>query len=345
MSGDHAVRTMFGLWTAIFVVTALYFTSSIFAPIAFSLFIMAIVWPLQKTLQARLPKLAALAVTILVTLGVIAVLASLIVWGFGKVGQWLIGNAGRFQSLYKQMSDWFEGHGIFIAALAVEHFNIGWLLRIFNGIAGRIQNLVTFATITSVFTILGLLEINAVRHNLTALNREGGALDLSRLGAEIAAKFQKYMVVRSLMSVMTGLVIWIFALFAGLELATAWGVIAFVLNYIPFLGPLIATIFPALFAIAQTESWQTGVTVFLCLNAIQFLSGSYIEPRIAGSALSVSPFMVLFAVFFWSFIWGIPGAFIGVPILIALITICGRYPASRWIAVVLSGREETPGPV
>ena len=147
------------------------------------------------------------------------------------------------------------------------------------------------------------------------------------------------MLVRSAMSVLTGLVVWAFALLAGLELATAWGVIAFVLNYIPFIGPLVATVFPTLFALVQFGSWQLAAIVFLGLNVIQFLIGSYLEPRIAGAALSVSPFLVLFAVFFWAFLWGLPGAFIGVPIVIAALTLCEQLESTRWIATLLSGRE------
>ena len=124
---------------------------------------------------------------------------------------------------------------------------------------------------------------------------------------------------------------------AGLELAAAWGAIAFALNYIPFLGPLIATVFPTLFAIAQFESWQMAVVVFVCLNLIQFVIGSYLEPLLTGASLAISPFAVIFAVFFWSFMWGLPGAFIGVPILIAFIAYCAQEPSSRWIAVLLSG--------
>lgn len=80
-----------------------------------------------------------------------------------------------------------------------------------------------------------------------------------------------------------------------------------------------------------------AVVVFMCLNLIQFLIGSYLEPRIAGAALSISPFVVLLAVFFWMFLWGVPGALIGVPIMIAALTICEQYPASRWVAELLSG--------
>jgi AI-2 transport protein TqsA len=143
--------------------------------------------------------------------------------------------------------------------------------------------------------------------------------------------------VRTLMSVLTGALVWLFALAVGLPLAAEWGVIAFALNYIPFIGPFIATLFPTLFAIAQFSSWQMAVVVFACLNLIQFLVGSYLEPRIAGNALAISPFLVLLAVFFWTFVWGISGAFIGVPIVIAALTLCAQYPRTRWIAELMGG--------
>jgi len=145
------------------------------------------------------------------------------------------------------------------------------------------------------------------------------------------------------MSLLTGVVVWSFALVAGIELATAWGVIAFVLNYIPFLGPLIVTVFPTLFVLVQSGSWEACFIVFAGLNFIQFFIGSYLEPRIAGAALSMSPFIVLLAVFFWSFLWGIAGAFIGLPIMIAILTICEQHKSTEWIALLLSGHERKPG--
>jgi AI-2 transport protein TqsA len=77
------------------------------------------------------------------------------------------------------------------------------------------------------------------------------------------------------------------------------------------------------------------IWVFIALNFVQIAVGSYIEPRVAGAAVSISPFMVLFAVFFWAFLWGIAGAFIGVPILIAVASLCARNPATRIIAAAL----------
>jgi predicted PurR-regulated permease PerM len=75
--------------------------------------------------------------------------------------------------------------------------------------------------------------------------------------------------------------------------------------------------------------------LFACLNVIQFVVGSYIEPRVHGNALAVSPFVVLFAVFLWTFLWGVFGAFIGVPITIAVLTFCAQHPSSRWLADLL----------
>jgi AI-2 transport protein TqsA len=337
---SRGALTLLGLSTVVLVLAALYFARAVLAPVAFSLFVIAIVWPFQRVLQARMPKLVALVATLVAILVVVTVLGFLIVWGFGTVGRWLIDNAVRFQTLYVQWTEWLEEHGIVVASLLAENFNASWLIRAVQEIGGRMYGLVAFAVITFVFTALGLLEVEIVKKNIERLDNKKIAQTILQAGTDIAAKFQKYMLVRSAMSVLTGLVVWVFALLAGLELATAWGVIAFVLNYIPFIGPLVATVFPTLFALAQFESWELAVIVFVGLNLIQFLIGSYLEPRIAGSALSVSPFLVLFAVFFWAFLWGIPGAFIGVPIVIAILTLCEEHESTRWIATLLSGREQ-----
>lgn len=330
---------MLGLSTAVLLFAGLYFARSILAPVAFSVFVIAIVWPLQRTLETRVPRLLALVATLVVTLLVIAVLGYLIVWSFGTVGRWVIDNALRFQALYLQWTDWLEEHGILVTSFLVENFNAGWLIRAVQEIGGRLQGLVTFVVITFVFTALGLLEVDIARKNIETLSNKEAAQTILQASTLIADKFQRYMLVRSAMSVLTGLVVWAFALLAGLELATAWGLIAFVLNYIPFVGPLVATVFPTIFALVQFGSWQLAAIVFLALNLIQFLIGSYLEPRIAGAALSLSPFVVLFAVFFWAFLWGVPGAFIGVPIVIAALTLCEQRESTRWIAALLSGRE------
>src|SRR5215467_5508115 len=175
MIRDRALHISFGLCTAILIVAALYFARPIFGPVAFSLFIIAIIWPLQSVLQAKMPKLLALAITILATVVVVTLLASMIVWGFSVVGQWVFKNAARFQVLYGQTTNWLEGHGVLVAGVLLEYFNVNWLIRAFQQLTGRIQGFLSFALITLTFVLLGLLEVDIARKNIESLDdREFG---------------------------------------------------------------------------------------------------------------------------------------------------------------------------
>lgn len=342
-SSDRALRAMVGVGTTILVVTALGITQAIFAPLTFALLVIAIVWPLQALLQARMPKLLALCLTMLATTAVIVAFGWTITWCFARVGQYVLGQASRFQIAYNELTEWLERHGIVVASLWTEHFSMGWLLQVFHQITTWVNGTLSFTLVVLIYVILGLLEVdNSGRRLRSAETPELGTILLKGV-ARAAQKLRRYMLVRSLMSVLTGLFVWGFTWLCGLPLPLEWGVIAFALNYIPYIGSLVATVLPALFAAAQFASWQDAMIVFGCLNLIQFLVGSYLEPRVAGNVLSMSPFMMLFAVFFWTYLWGIPGSFIGVPIAIAIQTICEQHASSRWVAYLLGGAEDLPG--
>ncbi|VFU07675.1 AI-2E family transporter [Methylocella tundrae] len=343
---NNVVRIACALIIAFLIVEALYFAPAVFEPVAFALFAIALVWPLQKALQRWIPRGLALIVTVLVTVIIVVKLASIVVWGGGLIAQWLSQNFDRFQSLYVAGTQWLELHDIFIVAMVAERFNVIWLLRVFQEIAVRVNTLVAFSLLVFIFMAMGLLEAEEFAQNLQSLGNETNGARLLAAIAKIAKKFRRYMLVRTIASILTGLVVWGFCLAVGLEPAAAWGVIAFALNYIPFIGPLIATLLPALFAFAQTGSWETALFVLATLSVVQFLIGSYFEPLFTAKTLAISPFLVVFSVFFWGFIWGLPGTFIGVPIAIACLTVCEQFPSSRWIAILLSGRapDDKPAP-
>src|SRR5215472_11781243 len=342
MTGEASSRAATNLIAVVVTFVALYLASSVFAPVAFALFIIALVWPLQRLLQAYVPKLLALAVVILVTVVVFVAFASLIVWGFSRVARWVVSDAARYQVLYDRVAVWLEGHGIAVASLWAEHFNVAWLFRALQGITARINATTRFWLIVLVYVVLGLLEVEDISGRIQAMDNREASRVLRDGSLATAVKFRRYMLVRTLMSLMTGALVWAFVRLAGLPLAVEWGVVAFALNYIPFIGPFIATVFPTLFALAQFASWQAALAVFAGLNLIQFVVGSYIEPRISGRAFAISPIAVLFAVFFWAFVWGLFGAFIGVPITIAVLTFSAQDPSSRWLADLLGAPEGRP---
>jgi AI-2 transport protein TqsA len=331
------MKVSIGITAAILVLAAAALASTVLAPLALALFIIALVWPLQSRLSVSMPKLPALAITILITIAVGVAFASLAVWAFGRVGRSLITEAALYQAFYDRAVGWLDRHGISVAGLWAEHFNVGWLVRATQQATGRVNTTLTFWIIALVYTTLGLLEVDQARQKIEMLQNREMARVLLDASATTAAKFRKYILVRTQMSLLTGLFVGVFAWVAGLRLATEWGVVAFVMNYIPFIGPFIATLFPTLLALTQFDSWIGVVGVFICLNMIQFAIGSFIEPRVAGSVLSISPFVVLFSVLLWTFLWGIFGAFIGVPISLALLSFCSELPSTRWIADLLGG--------
>lgn len=342
MAAAVEVKVSAAIVAAVAVAFAAYEAASVFAPLAIALFIIGIVWPLQDRLQTRMPKLAALAITLIVTIVVCLAFASLAVWGFGRVARSLVADAPRYQALYENLVRWLDDHGVSVAGVWAEHFNVGWLLHATQRVAGRINVTLRFWLIALVYVILGLLEVGEIRRKIEALGNREVARVLLDGSAATAVKFRKYLLVRTQMSALTGFFVGLFAWVAGLQFATEWGVIAFVLNYVPFIGPFVATLFPTLLAMTHFGSWQAILAVFVGLNVIQFTVGSYIEPLVSGGVLSISPFVVLFAIFFWTFLWGLIGTFIGVPITLAALTFCNQHPSSQWVADLLGGREQKP---
>jgi predicted PurR-regulated permease PerM len=316
------------------VSAALYFARVVFEPIAFALFGMALVWPFQKALEARLPKAVALGLTILLALLAILALAAAIVWSIDDVVHWAVANVARFQSLYALWTEWLAGRGIHVSE-GLGQYDVRTFINVLQTIASEANSFVGFCIIVFLLMTFGLTELVSFRARLEALAPRIGQ-DTSRMAAEIARKIRKYMLIRTLASALTGVAVFLFTLSIGLDLAIAWGIISFVVNYIPFLGTLIAVALPVLFASVQFESWQMVLFIFGSLYLIQFLIGSYLEPVIAGRSLAISPLVMLVAFFFWAFLWGIPGAFIGIPVTIALLAICEQNPSLNWLARLLS---------
>jgi len=337
MARNDLTTPLLAVIALVLAVAALREASAVFAPLALAVFIISLVWPLQAALEARLPKLVALLVTMAATIVVCLMFSWLVAWGFGRVIRALAADTARLQAVYDSAVLWLEARGVSVSGIFAEHFNVRFLVGTLQQLTGRLNTTLGFWVVTFVYVLLGLTEVKDAALRAAGLSNEAARRVLIDGSAAMATKFRRYMIVRTQMSAVTGLLVWLFASSVGLPFAAEWGVIAFALNYIPFLGPLVATVFPTLVAILHFETWQAVIGVLVCLNLIQFVVGNWVEPRVSGSALSVSPTVVLFSVFFWTWMWGLFGTFIGVPVTIALLSFAAEHPATRWIATVFGG--------
>ena len=324
-SADRAeFRAALRIICGILILGLIYLASSVFIPLAFALFTIALVAPVRQFLARAMPAALASILTLVVTAVGVAVFLFLAGWGFGLIAQWIISNTSRFQHLLSLETAGLHPHVEMVARMFLDNFDMSWLLRAIQELALRINNMLGLAFLTIVFVALGLFELDEAAGRVERMLGARTGRRWVTAAYLIADKLRRYMLIRTVASVLTGVSVWLFTIYAGLELAAAWGGLAFLLNYIPFLGPLVATLFPAIFAYVQYDSLQTSLLVFFVLNVIQIIYGCYLEPRLAGNAFSLSPLMVMVAVFFWGLVWGIPGTFIGVPLLIVLTTAFDR---------------------
>ena len=138
------------------------------------------------------------------------------------------------------------------------------------------------------------------------------------------------------MSLLTGFLSYFALLFIGIDAPLFWAFLIFLMNYIPTVGSLIATVFPAMFAMMQFGELMPGIWVLIIVGAIQLVVGNFIDPKLTGSSLNVSPLVVLVGLAFWGAIWGIIGMILSVPISVMMIVVFAQFPNTRAIAVLLT---------
>ncbi len=168
--------------------------------------------------------------------------------------------------------------------------------------------------------------------------------DANKIINRIRDDIQKYITIKVITSSLTGILSYIILRIADVDFAGVWGLLIFLLNFIPTIGSIIATIFPALIALAQSDGYTLFLVVLFGIGALQVCIGNILEPRLMGSSFNLSPIIILLNLALWGYIWGIPGMFLCVPFLIIVTIILSHFPQTRPMAIILSsdGRLRVP---
>lgn len=211
--------------------------------------------------------------------------------------------------------------------------------------AGQAGNLMSATVLVILF--VGFLFAERIWFATKLENFFGGdeaqAKHVSRIMATIIHRVNYYLLVKTGVSAVTGVMAYGVAKLFGLDLAGPLGILTFVLNYIPNVGSIVATILISLVTFVQTSDPGSTLAVFIVVTMIQFMNGSVIDPMLMGRALRLSSFGIIISLAFWGAVWGIPGMFLSVPIMVAMLIICSEVPALRPIAILLS-RQGLPEP-
>lgn len=152
----------------------------------------------------------------------------------------------------------------------------------------------------------------------------------------IDSQIQKYLAIKTVVSIFTGIFATIVLLLFGVDFAIVFGFFTFILNYIPNIGSIIATAMPVSIAFFQFETLWPAIWIIIILGTIQMVLGNIIEPRLMGQGLGLSTLVVLFFLFFWYWLWGIPGMILAVPTAAIVKIVCNNIPSLHFVGELLS---------
>lgn len=208
---------------------------------------------------------------------------------------------------------------------------------ILNSLSGLISN--TFMII--LYALFVLLEESNFHSKLKVFFPTKNQFDrASKILFRIENSITQYFKLKTLVSLITGGLSFIVLKIIGVDTPVFWAFLIFILNFIPTIGSLIATIFPAIFALLQFGAFAPSLWVLALVGGIQILVGNIIEPRVMGTSMNVSPLVTIVALSFWGLIWGIPGMILSVPITVIMTIVFSQFEKTQMLAVLLSEKGE-----
>jgi len=248
--------------------------------------------------------------------------------------------APRYIERFKQLSDQL---GDFLGPELMQSFNNALTQADFGQALGRIVNSTgaTFGATSLVLLFLAfmLVDTGALQRKLPVLVPDKGrrsevaaALDAMNAGV------QNYMWIKTLVSVLTGILSYVVMKAVGLDFAETWAILIFLLNFIPTIGSIIGALLPAAAGLVQFPELGPVLVLLVGLGAIQFVVGNVLEPALSSRTLNLSPLAIILALSFWSAVWGLPGAFLSVPLTVCIAIVCSQVPILRPLAVLLASR-------
>ena len=160
--------------------------------------------------------------------------------------------------------------------------------------------------------------------------------DLNIVLDKIEKSISSYIGLKTLVSLVTGFASYIALLFIGIDAPLFWAFLIFLLNYIPTIGSLIGTLFPAMFCLLQFGGFTECFLVLGFVGVIQVLVGNLLEPKLMGNSLNISPLVAILALSFWGSIWGPTGMLLSVPITVIMVIIFAHFKSTKPVAIMLS---------
>ncbi len=240
----------------------------------------------------------------------------------------------NIERIINKLSAYFNVDLIASIRSVIGDFNYGTVLSdIANGISGLLGD--TFMIV--IYALFLFLEESSFAIKLKRIfTLKGNYTEMDSMLDKIEDSISNYLRLKTYVSLLTGVLSYVVLLIVDIDSAPFWAFLIFLLNYIPTVGSLVATIFPAFFSLIQFGEFTPFLIVLLSVGAIQVVVGNFVEPRLFGKSLNVSPLITILGLAVWGKIWGITGMVLSVPITVIMIIVFSQFEKTQPIAIMLS---------
>lgn len=318
--------------TAIALAAALNWLRPLMIPFVLAVFITIAISALLEfeTETLRLPRTVAILLTMVMTFFVFALVAAFV----SDSVRALAANAPSYEQKVSDLVDLalsvlpYEGDAVKQRVIEpFQEISAGTVTIVLRQLTSQVTSVLSRSFLVLMFVLFLLIGSSGAPGSPTGV------------WLEIISRVKRYVIVKGLVSATTGTLVGVTLWALGVDLAFVFGLLAFMLNIIPSVGSVIATLLPLPMVIVSPEtSVLTAVLAITIPGTIQIVIGNMIEPKIMGESLDLHPATVLMSLIFWGMLWGIVGALLAVPMTAVLKILLERLEPTRPFAEIMAGR-------
>jgi predicted PurR-regulated permease PerM len=338
MRSRLGARTLFVGAALVVVLAGLKAAQTLVIPFLLALFLAIICAPAVTWLTRRkVPIALAVLAVVIVLLGIFSGFGAIFGGSVNEFTAFAAQYQARFDGLVESASSWFEARDIDPETLDI--LNMLQPSRLINLLGAVLKNLA--AVLSNLFLILltmifMLLEAASVPLKVRAAVGSSGRFDVDNM-RQAVIQVQRYLGLKTLTSLTTGLLIGFWTAILGLDFAVVWGLLAFLLNYIPNIGSIVAA-FPAVLLGLVQGGIYYAVLVAIGYVVVNVGIGNFIEPWLMGRTLGLSTLVVFLSLVFWGWMWGSVGMLLSVPLTMIIKILLENTDDLKWMAVMLDSR-------
>lgn len=356
-AGQKGFRLLLAAACMVVVVAGLRAAESFFVPAILAFFFAVLSYPMMRWLMAhRFPHFLAMLLTLAADILFIVLIVmggSTLLIDFQKdIPAYLV----RLKASLEEGAGWLEANGVqgatemvaqvfdwsAIISYASKQDVMQNIASFMGSTVGTVASFVSTFVIVLILLVFILMEVRGTVGRFTAIQLAGGP-NFER-AVQSASDIQKYLRIKTAMSAITGLLAFGWCLVFDLPYAPLWGLVAFVFNYVPAVGSIVASIPPALVALGL-QGPGSALGVVLGYLAINGAIGNFIEPTLMGRRFGVSSLVIVLSVIFWGWMWGIVGMFLAVPLTMLIKMMLDNSQEFRWISVAMAKKRVRKGEV